>query len=116
MDESKKRRFRFGLRTLLLLVGVCAIACGIHTYRLSRQPPEVREVWFGMSRAEAANRLGLPYNAAHHNPREFFVHGETWIYFCDWGQLTLKFRPGDERCSSIDYWVNAEDRSYVLDP
>lgn len=116
MDVPKKRRFRFGLRTLLLLVGACAIACGIHAYRLRLLPPEVREVWFGMSRADAATRLGLPYNAAHHNPRTFHRWGETWIYFYDWGELTLKFPPGDDRCSSIDYWVYSENRSHVLNP
>lgn len=84
MDQPpSKRRFRFGLRSLLLLVVVCAFALAglrasglLAKYRFSQVKP-------GMTRAEVRATVGLPVRVYNYS-RE----GEFWSYYE--GVLTIE--------------------------
>lgn len=74
MDVVKKRRFRFGLRTLLLVVAVAAALCAVASRRTD--PMLVRK---GMSRATVWWHCGWPAMRKTYEVTE----RTRWIYPAD---------------------------------
>lgn len=60
MDEPNTRRFRFGIRGLLLLVLVCAIAIQVILSQYSVLERNSQRVRVGMTRQQALFILGTP--------------------------------------------------------
>lgn len=95
MDQPTKRRFRFGLRTLLLLVA--ALAGIVAAYSYYQQPPyEVRQAVIGMTEARARTVFG--------KPTRVHVGGVgPWrlLYRYDWGELDLTISDDTGRVDRI---------------
>jgi len=110
VNEESSHRFRFTLRTLLLVVGVCGagVAAGLYVSRLP--PYEVRQIQLGMSRAEIGDRLG---NSAIANWR---YEMECWTYSYKWGVLNIywHYEPHDS-CFFIEYARHSENGAWHLE-
>ncbi len=104
MDQPPaKRHFRFGLRTLLLLVAVCGAALGAYVY--SQQPPyEVRQATIGMTEEEA--------HAAFGKPRMNYPADLQLIYEYPHGYLILTIPEDTGRCSRILFRYGKELNAY----
>lgn len=82
--RPQKRRFQFGLATLLLLVALCGIAAS--RYRVWRPQHDWKRVQEGMSPAEVRRLLGEPTSVQR---GELYIdsiegpqlsRGEDWYY------------------------------------
>jgi hypothetical protein len=98
----------FALRSLLLLVLICAVA--LSAYRANLPPPEVRQVRLGMTVAEIKEKFGKPQLSW--TGRKPVRHMLRMEYYFKWGAVAVMFPPDGDRCIGIDYLDNKTFQVY----
>jgi hypothetical protein len=98
----------FGLRTLLLFIGVCAVTMAAH--RANLPPPEVRQVRLGMTVTEIKKKFGKP-QLSWTGPKPV-RHVLRMEYYYKWGAFAVMFPPDGDQCIGIDYLDNKSTQVY----
>lgn len=94
MDATRSRRFRFGLRTLLLLVALSAVGAKLYKMRPGRI--DLKYVHQGMSSQELRFEFGEPEMVMDRSAPVF----ETWKYRSINNEIVhLRLRKGE-----LMYW------------
>lgn len=102
MNEQRGRRVRFTLRTLLVVVAVCAV--GLAIYGAIPKPELLPGICYGDEQSGMLQKLGEP------GKKTFNRNGtENWIYL---GSVTVHYSNGKEITLNNQPWLHWSSFGY----